>query len=123
MVKTMTGIELIAAERERQVKVCGWSAEHDDDRNDTEALAACAAILAAGDIRYLRIGFVGFEAYPEWIVERIAHIRSKYPGDRVRQLTIAGALIAAEIDRIQRADEAWQREQDAIEAAADRRDH
>lgn len=96
------GVELIGAERERQVSHCGWSAEHDDEQHGDSSLAACAAILAGGDIPYLKVAFVGFEPYPEWVLERLQHIRSKYAGDKVRQLVIAGALIAAEIDRIQR---------------------
>ena len=30
----MNGTEMVAAERERQIKILGWSAEHDDTHAD-----------------------------------------------------------------------------------------
>jgi len=89
----MRGIELIYAERERQINAEGWTFEHDDQHDDGE-LAMAAACYAAWpqDTLY---GLWPFDA--EW------DKRKKH--DRIRQLTIAGALIAAELDRLLRARE------------------
>jgi hypothetical protein len=86
----MTGAELIAAERQRQVTEEGWSAEHDVTQHADGALA-CAASYLASQRPPARTG------YPMWALE----IGGKLKFNRVRELTIAGALIAAEIDRIQ----------------------
>jgi hypothetical protein len=86
----MTGIELIATERERQVSVEGYGDEHDNDHEDG-TLAEAGAHLAA-----LR----GYDHAPAWS----KHLKVKHSRNRVRELTIAGALVAAEIDRIQRRD-------------------
>lgn len=94
-----TGIALISAERARQVSAEGWTPEHDD----------------AHDLDQMRLAAVAY-AY---------HINSYYSDDNeikppprmwpwgakwwkpsrnpVRQLVKAGALIAAEIDRLLRA--------------------
>lgn len=37
-----------------------------------------------------------------WPYQRAVHIIAKYGADHVRRLVIAGALIAAEIDRLER---------------------
>ena len=86
-----TGVELIAEERARQVAVEGWTAEHDDQHKDG-SLAVNPALLAV----------CGTDAeLIDWAPNRLTwKIRSK---TRVEQLAKAGALIAAEIDRHQRA--------------------
>lgn len=83
-----SGVEVIAAERERQVSEEGWSSEHDDTHDDGSlARAAGAYVLQAR----------GWWPH-EWGEPPVI------PGpDRVRELAKAGALIAAEIDRLQRA--------------------
>jgi hypothetical protein len=109
-----TGIDLIAAERHRQIEQEGWTAEH-DDAHDNGELATTAACYAAPDLIYIRedhanrIGFLdpwpfdccddkrpkdGNVLLPNATLSREA---------RIRQLVKAGALIAAEIDRLQRA--------------------
>jgi hypothetical protein len=122
----MTGAELIAAERERQVSVEGWTPEHDDS-HDLGELAMAAATYAlwaserefrwfieARDHTNRRVSITR----PCWVRRAIACFEwaaktprswpfpdgfKPTPGDRVRELTKAGALIAAEIDRLQRA--------------------
>jgi hypothetical protein len=86
----MTGVELIAAERQRQVEAEGWTTEHDDGHYYGE-LAQAAACYARFD--------VSRAATWPWAVEWW----KPTPGNRVRELVKAGALIAAEIDRLQRA--------------------
>jgi hypothetical protein len=77
------GIELIAAERRRQITDEGWYAGH-DDQHDRGELAAAAVGYITGDR----------DQFPlSWTFK---------PGNRVRDLVKAGALIAAEIDRLQR---------------------
>ena len=94
----MTGIELIAKERERQIEKEGWTKEHDAKHHENDlAVAASAYAMPDGartfmhtcDNVYLPI-FWPFDA--KWW--------KPTPDDRVKELVKAGALIAAEIDRI-----------------------
>jgi len=94
----MNGVELIAAERQRQIEVEGWTPEHDDaGRSGELALAAACYVGSATDAL---AGYDMSEAgpppawpwAPEWFKRK----------DPIRDLMRAGALIAAEIDRLQR---------------------
>lgn len=85
------GVGLIAAERQRQVSQEGWTPEHDDTHTDG-SLATAAAVLACEDAEVP--GYFG-----SWIEALV----KKHYGNRMRELVIAGALIAAEIDRVRRA--------------------
>lgn len=98
-----TGLELIGWERERQVESEGWTSEHDDehDRRELAKAAASYALHAGtggpGAWRTANGGPMAPQYWP-WEAE------SWKPGDDpVRDLAKAGALIAAEIDRLQRA--------------------
>lgn len=98
----MTGILLIQAERERQAAK-GFDAAHDATHVHGE-IAMAAACIAAPEKIFVRrevpwrSGTATLHADPfPW--ERDYDARLKH--DRIRQLTIAGALIAAEIDRLQ----------------------
>lgn len=99
------GIGLIAAERLRQIEQEGWTPEHDDDHNDGE-LAWAAASYA---IPATREPFYEGEE-PEYLDEDgipttwpwEPYYWKPTPDDRVRELVKAGALIAAEIDRLTR---------------------
>ena len=85
------GVGLIAAERQRQVSVEGWTPGHDDEHTDS-TIAHAAACYAYG------APFIsGVTVWP-WD----ASWWKPTPNDRVRELVKAGALIAAEIDRLQR---------------------
>ena len=89
-----SGVALIAAERSRQVTEEGWTSEHDDGHGAAEELAWAAACYAApADIRDTSGGRV----FP-WASDPDRSGKS-----RIRQLVIAGALVAAEIDRLLRA--------------------
>ena len=105
----MTGVEIIAAERTRQIEVEGFTPAHDDQwTGGALAEAAMAYAMPAktivvnvgGDDKfsiYLRINRNFF--FPDdWGTEWWK------PTDknRIRELAKAGALIAAEIDRILR---------------------
>lgn len=78
----MTGIDLIAAERERQVSQEGYSAEHDQNHDDG-SLAQAAACYCVG-------------SHVVWWPWKDGY----KPRDRISNLAKAGALIAAEIDRL-----------------------
>lgn len=85
----VSGAELIAAERARQITEEGYTAAHDADHEDRSL--TCAAVWYAADT-------IGLELDcwpPRWRRKR-STIR--------RQLVKAGALIAAELDRLQALD-------------------
>ena len=92
-----TGIELIAEERERQIKEEGWTPEHDDFHKNEE-LANAAVAYAIPDNRQI----IKREIWPfacGWFKPN-TYPRNK--AGRIRELVKAGALIAAEIDRLSR---------------------
>lgn len=94
----MDGATLIAAERRRQILMEGWTPEHDDEHRFGE-MATAAACYA-------------HEAHYPWTESHMKVAPRQWPwarawwkptGDPVRDLVKAGALIAAEIDRLERA--------------------
>jgi len=95
MAKPAGGMGLISAERYRRL-VKGYDAAHDDKHTD-DSLADLAAVLASTFI--IQDEWIPL---PEWATERLAYIKRKWGHDRIKILTISGALIAAEIDRLQR---------------------
>ncbi|UBM58258.1 hypothetical protein LAG90_15750 [Marinilongibacter aquaticus] len=92
-----TGIELIAEERQRQIEKEGWTPEH-DARHDTGDLAHAAAAYASAEL-YRRTTSPGYNNTPPiWPFESTWW--KPTPENRIRELQKAGALIAAEIDRL-----------------------
>lgn len=91
------GVALIAAERTRQIEKLGWTGEHDDEHDKAELaeMAECY-LLEAAEQAGARI--VGTSAFPLWPFRD----GWKPSDDPVRNLIKAGALIAAEIDRVVR---------------------
>ena len=85
----MTGIDLIKQERERQIYSEGWSSEHDDEHTNNEL--ALAAVCYALPGTYLSSNWPS-----TWDKKWYK------PTTRIKDLTKAGALIAAEIDRLLR---------------------
>ena len=86
----VTGVERIAAERMRQVEAKGYTAEHDDQHTDGTILRA--ALAYAQEAYALETGYILWSSHWLW----------KPSPDPIRNLEKAGALIAAEIDRLQR---------------------
>lgn len=88
------GLELIAEERKRQIEVEGWTDEHDDTHHRGEMARAAACYALPG---FWRSDAVIDMLWPWsrnwWKPSRI---------DRIGELAKAGALIAAEIDRLHR---------------------
>ena len=87
-----SGIELITEERASHAAK-GWDAKHDDLHTEQQ-MAIVAAKLAATGTNAETIKWVGDDD--------VWGLLYKHKNNRVRQLMIAGALCAAEIDRIQR---------------------
>jgi hypothetical protein len=100
----MTGIELIKEERDRQINEEGWTKEHDAEHCFGE-LANAAACYAMTDF-YKTRDMVFVKCEDE--ITRCVPVMWPWDGkwykptqnDRIRELVKAGALIAAEIDRL-----------------------
>jgi len=91
-----TGIELIKDERERQISIKGWTPEHDDCHFHGEMIDAGLCYIYAG----INIDHLAMKNPPgEW---PWGSHWWKPSNSRIRNLAKAGALIAAEIDRINR---------------------
>ena len=95
-----TGIELIAEERQRQIEVEGFTAIRDTLYANEEL--AKAAVSYALPKQYKLINRYGqmLPIIPEYWPWHHSWWKPS-PNDRVRELVKAGALIAAEIDRLQ----------------------
>lgn len=92
----LTGIALIAKERERQITEKGWTSTHDDMHKPGDlAIAAGCYIRDAKEYA----NFAG-PIPPERPWLRV--FWKPTPKNRIRELMKAGALIAAEIDQLQR---------------------
>ena len=92
-----TGAALIVAERRRQIEEEGWSPEHDQE-HDSDQLALAAVCYALPPDGYVRLA--GADAPPPAWWQWPREYWKPTPEDRVRELVKAGALIAAEIDRL-----------------------
>jgi len=112
----MNGIELIKEERERQIGKEGWTAKHDEQHVSGE-LALAAICYAAPVPVYIKRQSGQDESFidpwPWWDEFEITRYGDGAKGrehawdkrkkhSQLRRLVIAGALIAAEIDRLQR---------------------
>lgn len=127
----MNGAERISAERKRQIEKEGWSPEHDDEHDDQSLLLA-AICYAAPERIYrqegLAAGMAFIDPWPRswadgWDKRYQYGGRKENPGnvppdpstytheERIDLLTKAGALIAAEIDRLERG---FKRDNDAF---------
>lgn len=88
-----TGAELIAKERARQINEEGWTQQNDDKHESNELAYAAASYL----LDFIEPEGDHYKLWP-WEPEGF----KPTPENPIRQLTKAGALIAAEIDRLQR---------------------
>ncbi len=99
----MTGAERIAAERQRQIEQEGWTAEHDDQHTEGELAWAAVCYAAPGWVFRRAVSereeTLYFDPWPETWGK---HWDKRCKHSRIRELEIAGALIAAEIDRLLR---------------------
>jgi hypothetical protein len=101
MTHKSNGVELIAAERARQISAEGWTPEHDDTHRLAQMTLAAAsyAWLAASQVR---LGGSCLNPAPKGMYWPWADEWWKPSANPIRNLVKAGALIAAEIDRLQR---------------------
>ena len=90
----MTGTELIQQEGERRITTEGWTACHDDShiKGELAQAGACYALEASGQGGRIFWPWKAGQSFMGW----------KPSTDPVSNLFRAGALIAAEIDRLQR---------------------
>lgn len=107
----MTGAERIAAERQRQIEAEGWTPEHDDQWVHGEMVTAAQCYLRFNErlaetddvdrlMRYHAPGGIGLPRGWPWHRDWW-----KPSADPIRNLEKAGALIAAEIDKLLRQSE------------------
>jgi predicted RNase H-like HicB family nuclease len=95
------GAFLIASERVRQVTEEKWMPEHDDEHDLGQLLSAAVGYVDVADAQVSGDVTPGDLDVPfDWPWDRASW---KPSPDPIRNLTKAGALIAAEIDRLQRA--------------------
>lgn len=90
-----SGVDLIAAERIRQIIEEGRTRAHDDQHTRAEMVSAALCYALA----YTPRSPPGTGIVVQWPWDQ----RWWKPSDRIRNLAKAGALIAAEIDRLERA--------------------
>jgi len=105
----MTGAQRIAAERARQIKKLGWTAEHDEGHvgGALAMAAACYAAAAASTRIYEKSDYaagIHFDDPFPWQEDARPYdgnvLRDATSAEAIRLLEKAGALIAAEIDRL-----------------------
>lgn len=100
LAKCTSGVALISAERARQITQEGWTSEHDDDHDENELARAAASYALPIDSRPHRNPNQRGRAPECWPFSQDWWKPSEH--DRIKELVKAGALIAAEIDRLQR---------------------
>lgn len=105
MEQANTGAVRIARERQRQIDAEGYSSQHDDDHDNAEIAWAAARYAAPEPIFQAAAGHrVGRSIW--------SNLWNPWPwedgiplSERIRLLEKAGALVAAEIDRLLRIEE------------------
>lgn len=100
------GAALIAFERQRQKEVEGWTPEHDDEHSHGELATAAAVYLLAAENQAIDQIFQPAKEPAFWPWSFTWWKPSPEP---IRNLVKAGALIAAEIDRLLRKHRAEQK--------------
>ena len=98
----MTGLEIISKERHRQISEEGYTINSDQE-NDNEELACAAAAYATPKMKRTYLyrwdrdkGYIPSIFPKEWMIK----YWKPSPDNRIKELAKAGALIAAEIDRL-----------------------
>ena len=111
----MEGIKLISIERRRQIDIEGHTSTFDDGYANNELSMAAACYATPVQLYRLGVHGRGYHFIDPWpwrseILGSSGEIIENYAWDKrikhdyKRRLVIAGALIAAELDRIQRAE-------------------
>ncbi len=109
--KMKTGIELIAEERQEQIDKHGRTSKHDGGHR-SQQLATAAALCASPDLLYIQNeahvnqtiyyipDYSTWELPLDWRGSRLLPNHMSTKERRIHQLKVAGALLAAEIDRL-----------------------
>ena len=113
MSERKTGASMISEERDRQIRLEGWTPEHDDDHHSGGELGEAAACYLLPDIVHVRHQLNSSRGIGDCYIYDMSTAKDHEidwpwdgdtwkptPDDPIRQLTKAGALIAAEIDRL-----------------------
>lgn len=100
-------LQMILDERKRQIEKEGWTHEHDDNHYPGElaAAAACYAMPFTTEVSDLKFSHPLINSGNEinaWPFEEEWFKKKKH--DRQKQLIIAGALILAELELLERVD-------------------
>lgn len=98
------GAKMILAERHRQINEEGWTAEHDAQHNKSDLgwAAECYLVMAMSPPAKREVMLEASNLWPAWpwAKEWWKPGKDDSNASRIRELTKAGALIAAEIDRL-----------------------
>ena len=106
-----TGIELIAEERQRQIEVEGYDAQHDSYHSPCKLIQAADTYLESADLTLRSKEFSPSNAWHQTNLPFYRNeIKRTWPWEQesfkpttdIRDLVKAGALIAAAIDRLQK---------------------
>lgn len=90
-------LNLVKAERQKQINKHGYTPEHDDEHTDG-SIADAGACYAATEMIYQRVDIEYFKEVYKWDLDYY----TKSQHDRKDQLVIAASLIMAEYERIVR---------------------
>lgn len=93
------GVKVIAAERKRQIDIERFTPIMDDHQTSSQLANAAACYAMPSIVRHLRVGDSSLFEHL-WPFDMVWWKPS--PARRIRELAKAGALIAAEIERLQR---------------------
>ncbi len=98
----MCGADLIKQERLDQIHLRGYDAASDDEHTDG-ALLHAALLILLDETGHTLVGVDEPDKSGPWPDQLVLKLRDR--DDPLRALTVAGSLIAAEIDRLQRREE------------------
>jgi hypothetical protein len=100
----MSAIDDIAAERKRQIEAEGWTEAHDDNHARGELARAASSYAYAGSVKTGRAAILGQPESGTDFIMRLWPWDWKWwkPTSQRRDRVKAGALIVAEIERLDR---------------------
>ena len=95
----------ICNERAEQIVKHGWTVGRDDEYTTEQLAAAATAYLVPFGTGGHTSGSIIDELWPaDWDLKWLKRVEDPTREERIEELAIAGALIAAEIDRLNRLD-------------------
>lgn len=94
--------EMMSNERQRQIEEEKWTPEHDDEHGQGELADAAACYATTKNIYFKEKIFIFFTKYIPLFPWNRYEFFKKEKHDYKRQLIIAGALLIAELERLER---------------------